>query len=375
VNISLKTCLFLTLIVASLFASWRGVDASYAMQESSNSEDGVSSLHVDTPTQNNDVTETEKTESLALSSDVPLVFPNSISPSSRYSPDIADSKQQWALQQIHAIPSTWNVKNSSPVLVAVLDTGIDKNHEELDGRVVAEIDLSKSATFDDIYGHGTPIAGIIAADAENGLGMIGLAPESRLINVKVADDKGTCQISILAAGIIWAVDNGAKVINISIELKESTTELKNAVNYAWNNGAIVIAASGNDGNSLPVYPASLENCIGVTAIQENDTLAPLANYGDWVDVAAPGMDIYSTLPDNKYGYKHGTSFAAAYVSGLAALLFSMATDTNGDGKLNDEVRRAIEAGCDGIDIAGTGKGNINVANSVAELAVDPGYLR
>jgi subtilisin family serine protease len=86
------------------------------------------------------------------------------------------------------------------------------------------------------------------------------------------------------------------------------------------------------------------------------------------------MDIYSTLPDNKYGYKHGTSFAAAYVSGLAALLFSMATDTNGDGKLNDEVRRAIEAGCDGIDIAGTGKGNINVANSIAELAADPGYL-
>ena len=340
------------------------------MNESRSSIVGVSSLHVVVPSKITGVTESEKTESLALSSDVTLAIPDPNSPSSRYSPNIADSKPQWALQQIHALSLTQSVESSSPVLVAVLDTGIDKNHEELYGKVVAEIDLSRSPTADDIYGHGTPIAGIIAADVNNNLGMMGLAPASRLVNVKVADDKGKCQISILAAGIIWAVDNGASVINISIELKGSTSELKKAMDYAWNNGAIIIAAAGNDGDSLAVYPASYENCLAVTAIQENGTLAPLANYGDWVDVVAPGLDIYSTLPGNRYGYKHGTSFATAYVSGLAALLFSMAADTNGDGKINDEVRRAIEAGCDAIDIAGTGKGSINVAGSIAELAVD-----
>jgi thermitase len=146
----------------------------------------------------------------------------------------------------------------------------------------------------------------------------------------------------MATGIIWAVDNGARVINISLELKESTPELQKAVDYAWNNGAIIIAAAGNDGGNLPVYPAAYENCIAVTSIKESGALAPLANYGDWVDIAAR-WDIYSTLPGNKYGYMYGTSFATAYVSGLAARLFTVLTDTNGDGKLNDEVRRKIEA--------------------------------
>lgn len=360
-RISLKTCLFLTLITASIFASWQGVSASYAVAENAASADVVSSLRIDTPLQKSSLMETEKMESPAL--------PSSVT-SGKYSQSAADLKTQWALEQIHALPLNRSINTNSPVLVAVLDTGIDKNHEDLYGRVVAEIDLSKSPAADDVYGHGTPIAGIIAADIDNNLGMIGLAPQSRLVNVKVADDNGKCQISALAAGIIWAVDNGARVINISIELKESTSGLKEAVDYAWNKGALIIAAAGNDGNSLPVYPASCEYCIAVTAIQENGALAPLANYGDWVDVAAPGLDIYSTLPGNSYGFKHGTSFATAYVSGLAALLFSMTADTNGDGQLNDEVRRAIEAGCDAIDIAGTGKGLINVAGSIAILALD-----
>jgi subtilisin family serine protease len=364
-KISLRNCLFLTLVFVSIFASWQGVSASYAVSTSGDSPDGVSSLRAAAPLQKNTLTETEKTESAALPYIVPPV---------QYSQTASDLKSLWALERIHALPLTRNVTENTPVLVAVLDTGIDKDHEDLYGKVVAEIDLSKSPSADDVYGHGTPIAGIIVADIDNNLGVMGLAPESRLINVKVAGDDGKCQLSTLAAGIIWAVDNGARVINISIEIKESRPELLEAVDYAWDKGALIIAAAGNDNNSLPVYPAACDNSIAVTAIQENGALAPLANYGDWVDVAAPGLDIYSTLPDNRYGYKHGTSFATAYVSGLAALLFSLATDTNGDGKLNDEVRRALEAGCDAIDIAGTGNGVINVAGSVAVLALDPGYL-
>jgi thermitase len=366
VKISLKICLFLTIIIASLFTCWKGVSASLTVPEMGYSADVVSSLRNNTLLTNSSILETKEIENDAL--------PSSLLPG-QYSQSTPDLKSQWALAQIHSLPSTRNIKSNSPILVAVLDTGIDKNHEDLRGKVVGEINLSSSPTADDIYGHGTPIAGIIAADIDNNLGMTGLAPESRLLNVKVADDEGKCRISTLAAGIIWAVEHGAKVINISIELKESTPVLKEAVDYAWNHGAIIIAAAGNDGDSRNVYPAAYDNCIAVTALRENGTLAPLANYGDWVDAAAPGLDIYTTLPDNRYGYKHGTSFATAYVSGLAALLFSMSTDTGGDDKLNERVRRAIEAGCDATFIAGTGKGNINVAGSIDILARNQGASR
>jgi len=262
--------------------------------------------------------------------------------------------RQWALSQIQ-IQELWQSANGgSEILVAILDTGIDQDHEDLDGKVVVEANFTDSPTLGDTYGHGTHIAGIIAAYSNNGVGIAGVAPESRLMNVKVADDTGGCQASTVARGIIWAVNNGASVINVSIEFKEPSSELEDAVNYAWSRGVVIIAAAGNEGNESPVYPACYENCIAVAAIRQDDTLAPLSNYGDWIDVAAPGFNIYSTLPDNSYGYKSGTSFASAYVSGLAALLFSMVTDTNGDGKLNDEVRAAIENSCQQIDINSTG---------------------
>ena len=252
-----------------------------------------------------------------------------------------------------------------PVLVAVLDTGIDDGHRDLAGKVMADIDFVAGASTEDLYGHGTSIAGIIAADPDSSSGVAGLAPDSRLYNVKVADDHGRARDCDIAKGIIWAVDNGARVINISIELGNSTPCLKKAVDYAWDSGAVVVAASGNDGNSQPVYPAAYDNCLGVTAIRESGELAPLANYGDWVDVAAPGFDIYTTLPGDKCGLKHGTSFAAAYVSGLAALLFTLVTDDDGDGHLNDEVCQAIYVACRNTGISGTGWGLINVAGSVA----------
>jgi len=263
-------------------------------------------------------------------------------------------EKQWALSQLQ-IPEFWQTTSGdSEILVAILDTGIDQDHEDLDGKVVAEINFTDSPTSGDIYGHGTHIAGIIAAYSNNGVGIAGVAPESQLMNVKVAGDSGGCQASTLARGIIWAVDNGASVINVSIELKEPSPELEDAVNYVWSKGAVIIAAAGNEGSESPVYPAYYENCIAVAATRQDDTLAPLSNYGDWVDVTAPGFNIYSALPDNGYGYKSGTSFASAYVSGLAALLFNVVTDTNGDGKLNDEVRAAIENRCQQVGISGTG---------------------
>jgi len=275
--------------------------------------------------------------------------------------------EQWALSQIQA-PKLWQVTTGSPeIIVAVLDTGIDQSHEDLKDKVVAEFNCTDSPTLDDLHGHGTHIAGIIAASSNNGVGIVGVAPQCRLMNVKVADDKGRCQTPDLAEGIIWAVDHGANVINISIEIGESSPELAQAVSYAWNHGAVIIAAAGNHGSQPTVYPACYENCIAVAAITEDNSLAPLSNYGDWVDVVAPGFNICSTLPDNSYGYKSGTSFATAYVSGLAALLFSVVADSNGNGVLNDEVRSAIETGCQEIGVNGVRMGLIDAANSLAEI--------
>lgn len=279
--------------------------------------------------------------------------------------------KQWALSQIQVLKLWTITAGDRDILIAVLDTGIDQNHEDLNGKVVAEVNFTDSPTPDDIHGHGTHIAGIIAANSNNGIGIAGVAPESRLMNVKIANDKGRSQALAVAKGIIWAVDNGAWVINISVELTESSPELEDAVNHAWSQGAVIIAAAGNDGSKSPVYPAYYQNSIAVAATRQDDALAPLSNYGDWVDVAAPGFDIYSTLPDDSYGYKSGTSFATAYVSGLAALLFGIVTDTNGNGRLNDEVRAAIEAGGQEIGISGVGKGRIDAANSLANIRYAP----
>lgn len=363
---SVGTYLVLALSMVSMLSSFQGVSASSFFYGHADICSSIPVPQVKAPLQVSGSTEVEEVKDIVLSGDSYSELPQSQLQFNQYLQSDPAGQQQWALEQIQAPPPRITEGNSQ-ALVAVLDTGIDRAHEDLDGRVVAEINFTKSDTADDIYGHGTHVAGIIAANDDNNLGIIGLAPTSRLANVKVADDKGRCQVSALADGIIWAVDNGASVINISIELRESTSRLEEAVNYAWENGAIIVAAAGNDGNETPIYPAGYENCIGVTAIRENGELAPLANYGDWVDVAAPGFNIYSTLPDNSYGYKHGTSFATAYVSGLAALLFPMVADTNGNGRLNDEVRRAIETGCHEIGLDGTGKGCINVTSSIVAI--------
>lgn len=277
------------------------------------------------------------------------------------------SDRQWALNHINAIELRRFIATNENVIVAILDTGIDKYHEDLTNIVIEEIDFADTLSPQDIHGHGTHVAGIIAAVSNNGKGIVGTASGVRLLNAKVADDTGRCQVSDTARAIIWAVDNGAKVINISLEFAEPSPILESAVEYAWNKGALIITAAGNDSSDKPVYPAGYENAIAVAGLTIDDTLAPLSNYGDWVDVSAPGANIYSTLPANDYGYKTGTSFAAAYVSGIAAMLFDIASDTNGNGRVNDEVRAAIHNGCQEIGIVGVGKGRIDAVGSIAYI--------
>ena len=272
-----------------------------------------------------------------------------------YSSDDSYLTQRWGVSKIEA-PQAWQIaKGNQPIIVAVLDTGIDMDNQDLTDKLVAEVNFTDSAASYDIYGHGTHMAGTIAA----------IAPECQLINVKVADDAGKCQASVVAEGIIWAVDQGAEVINISLCMEPSPA-LEEAVNYAWSRGAIIVAAAGNKGKSKPAYPAYYANCLAVAGTDENDSLALLSNHGDWVDVAAPGFNIYSELPQNQYGYKSGTSSAVAHASGVAALVFSVAEDTNGNGAINDEARQAIENSCSPIGADGVGKGRINALEAVTK---------
>ena len=343
------------LIVISLFTIWRGLTADFPANDETRLLNPASRVVASSGINGY----LEPVEIVAS--------PSSFTSMSAQQPNDPYLGEQWALEQIQASELWQTTTGSSQILVAVLDTGINQEHEDLNGQVVGGINFTSSPTMGDFNGHGTHVAGVIAANSNNGLGIVGLAPESRLLNVKVADDKGECCISAVAAGIIWAVNNGASVINISLQFTEPSPELESAVNFAWNNGAVIIAAAGNNSGDHPVYPAAYENCIAVTSIRQDNALAPLANHGDWVDVAAPGVNIYATQPHNSYGYQNGTSFASAYVSGLAALLFAVATDADNNGRLNDEVRLAVEAGCQEIGIDGVGKGRIDAANSMAEI--------
>jgi len=256
-----------------------------------------------------------------------------------YVPNDSYFDKQWAFQKIQAR----EVTSSSPnVLVAILDTGIDQQHEDLVGQVIDGINLADSPTTSDILGHGTHVSGIIAATPDNGIGVAGVASNCRLLNVKVADDSGMVWPSTVAEGIVWAVDNGARIINMSLLVPTPLSTLEEAVDYAWSNGVVLIAAAGNEGSSIPVYPACYPEVIAVAAVDADGRLWTKSNSGDWVDAYAPGVEIFSTLPCNDYGYRSGTSMAAAHVTSVAALTFGAVTDVNGDGLVNDEVTAKLK---------------------------------
>ena len=271
---------------------------------------------------------------------------------------------QWALSTIQA-PQAWDLTTGcSTVSVAVLDTGVDVSHPDLSGKVVGNINYSSSGTVSDVYGHGTHVAGIAAAATNNGQGVAGLGYDSTILNVKVMGDDGVGTYSAVAYGIVWAADHGARVINMSLGGTSSSSTLQDAVNYAWGKGVVLVAAAGNNGNSVPFYPAYFQNVIAVASTGPTDTLSPYSNRGDWVDVAAPGGSIWSTKPNNSYGSLSGTSMASPHVAGLAALVFTRVSDTNGNGFLNDEVRACIQNNADNIGVTGIGSGRINAYRAV-----------
>jgi len=299
-------------------------------------------------------------------------------------PNDPEFSKQWGLTKILA-PEAWDLTSgSSSVKVAILDTGIDKDHPDLSSKVDQWVNFTSSSTEDDLFGHGTHTGGITAAATNNGVGVAGLGYDVRLLSVKVLNDKGSGDSLWIANGIKWAADNGAQVINLSLGGSGSQA-MKEAIDYAVGKGVVVIASAGNCGQGGPKcpgvnpieYPAGYSNVITVAATGSNDEKAGYSNYGSWVDVTAPGGNkqggssacmsqqdtencILSTVPGG-YTPMQGTSMSAPFVSGLAGLLFGANSSLTGS-----EVRSLIESEADKIEGTGTywTHGRINAYQSV-----------
>jgi subtilisin family serine protease len=230
---------------------------------------------------------------------------------------------EWGLPLIGA-PAAWDTSTGTDgPIVAIIDTGVDAAHPDFDDRVLPGIDLvhGDDDAADD-NGHGTHVAGIIGATGNNGIGGAGVCWGCRILPVKALDATGTGVDSTLAAGITWATDHGAQVINLSLGGPQDSITLRAAVTYAQDHGAVVVAAAGNSGATTPFYPAGFDGVIAVGAETADETRYAFSDYGPtWVDVAAPGCS-QSTWPGGAYASLCGTSMAAPFVSGSIGLLLA-----------------------------------------------------
>ena len=222
------------------------------------------------------------------------------------------------------LPAAWDrgATGSPAVRIAIVDSGVDVRHPDLAGKVVGTHNAVTGGTdVHDVVGHGTGTASVAAAATGNGVGIAGAGRNSSLLAVKVADVTGRIFTDDLAAGIVWAVDHGANVVNLSLGGPTSDRLEKAAVAYAEAHDVLVVAAAGNEGTSAKQYPAALPGVLAVGATSSNGAVrAPFSSYGSWVDLAAPGRSIVVATPGGGYEVADGTSYSAPLVSGAAALL-------------------------------------------------------
>jgi subtilisin family serine protease len=285
---------------------------------------------------------------------------------------------QWNLLRIRA-PEAWDITTGDDLTIAIIDTGVDMDHPDLMGKLWTNadempgngLDDDGNGKVDDIHGwhfyhlcsgiecfpfednnpqddngHGSHVAGIASAETNNGIGIAGISWGAKLMPVKVLDEYGEGWYSDIIKGIVYAVDNGAHIVNLSLGGENDSQALAEAVGYAHARGALLVAATGNDGGAV-LYPAAYEEVLAVGATDEGDRRPSFSNHGPEVDVAAPGVDIYSTWPwRESYWSRSGTSMATAHVAGLAALVWSVRPDYT-----NDQVREVIERSADDVNSA------------------------
>jgi len=232
----------------------------------------------------------------------------------------------WSLTKVRA-PAAWRVtRGAADVVVAVLDTGVDRGHPDLNGALVDGWDaVNEDADASDDHGHGTLVAGVIAARSNNGIGGAGACSQCSVMPVKVIGPKGSGTAADIAEGIVWAADHGAGVINLSFVMSGPDSGVAAALEHARSKGVLIVAAAGNRGTADVTFPAGEPGVVGVTGTNELDSRYEWASYGSWVTLAAPGCSP-STQAGGGYADFCGTSSAAAFASGIAALARSAARE-------------------------------------------------
>lgn len=271
---------------------------------------------------------------------------------------------QWYHQVIHT-PKAWAVTTgSNSEIVAVIDDGIDLNQKDLKNQIIAPYDVIHNSTLTIPVGeHGTHVSGIIAGSLNNAFDGVGVAPNVKIMPINVFDGEDALYSDVIK-GIDYAINHGANIINLSLGGNEPSAILNDAIQRAYQAGILIIAAAGNDGQNIEDYPASYDHVVGVSATNHLDYLAYFSNYGPQIDLAAPGTDIYSTLPNNKFGEMSGTSMATPIVSGTAALVWSVNNHLTNAQVAEQLYKTADDLGPVGKDIY-YGYGRINAYKAVA----------
>lgn len=277
---------------------------------------------------------------------------------------IYPSYQAHAGADINA-PEAWDIPlGLNDVTIAILDTGVDCDHPDLVSKCLLPYSVvtEHETTLDDVFGHGSHVAGIAAASTDNGMGVAGVAPDANIASIKTCYQDsvtvpgyivGTCEDADAAEAILHAVAEGYQVINMSFAGPDPNETLKAAIDQAWAAGLVMVAAAGNNYTTQKQYPAAYENVIGVGATDFVDNLSSFSTFSqptdDWVSVLAPGTAIVSTVPGSFCGQpavdcidtKAGTSMASPHVAGLAALMFRHTNQPD-----NAAIREAIESSAD-----------------------------
>ena len=283
-------------------------------------------------------------------------------------------------------PEAWALSTGSSVAVAVIDTGIDYSHPDLAGKFIGGWDfVNNDGDPMDDHGHGTHVAGTIAALINNPTGdpaaeegVAGVAPNALILSYKVCTPDGHCNDFAIAQAIDRAVTDGAKVINMSLGGTEFSQAMLDAVQDAWAAGLVIVAGAGNDGVTTPFYPAAFPNVIAVGAFDEDHKRAPFSNYGNWVDISAPGNAIMSTVPMSQcaatttpgdigcYTWNTGTSMATPHVAGAAALVWSRADVVSNQQAVDILLNSADPRGVDPVRLdSWTVHGGLNLHNAMS----------
>ena len=276
-------------------------------------------------------------------------------------PSPPPAASDWGIEKIQA-DHAWTISKGTGVKIAVLDTGIDIDHDDL-GTVYSGWDyINNDNDANDDNGHGTHCAGIIAAQV-NTFGVDGVAPEAILYAVKVLDSKGSGSYSAIINGIQWAKTNKMDVISMSLSGTSASSLLEAACNEAKTSGIVIVAAAGNSGNTRTQYPAAYASVISVGATDSSDARASFSSYGNNLDLMAPGVSILSTYLNNQYAGMSGTSMACPHVAGTAALVLCTYPDLDPDGVQSQLQNTATNLGTAGWDKY-TGYGLVNAYAAV-----------